>query len=162
MANELPMSATVTRTQLGLPPLQLNDGVIYRCSTSAFLGGQVQWTRNQVSSIYIDGSVTVARQRQIVNENIAFEVSGVDGNNLNGPPNQSAFQKNMAVLIAAFSQDSFTLDLILGDVSEATHYTYLCEAADVQVTWTTPRFVAKQGLVTFTVPRQPVPVAGGV
>lgn len=159
---DLTMSVTVSRTALALPLLQVNDGAIYRCSAAPFMGEQVAWNRNQITSIYIDGSVTVGRQRQVVNEQLAFEVSGRDPANLAVGPTQRQFQTNMAVLITAFSQDNFTLDLIIGAGADATHYTYRAEAADVQVAWVSARFIARQGLVTFTVPRQPVPVAGGV
>jgi hypothetical protein len=159
---DLVMSATISRTLLNLSPLQINDGVVYRVSSESFLSGQMQWTRNQISSIYIDGAVTVARSRQIMNENFAVEVAGFNPANIGAGVSQVYFQANMAALIAAMSQDSFTLDLLVGVNPDTVHYTYTGEAADVQVAWTTPRFAAMRGLVTFTMPRQPVPMAGGV
>jgi hypothetical protein len=159
---DLTMSATISRDLLGLSALQINDGTVYRISSESFLSGQMQWTRNQISSIYIDGAVTVARSRQIMNENFAVEVAGYNPANLKLALTQNYFQANMAALIAAMSQDTLTLDLLVGPSGDQVHYTYTGEAADVQVAWTTPRFAAMRGLVTFTMPRQPVPVAGGV
>jgi len=159
---DLALSVLVNRDLLNLAALQCNDGNVYRASASPFMGEQLQWTRNQITSVYIDGAVTVNRQRQIVNEQMAFEVSGRNPANLTAAPTQALFQTNMATLIAAFSQDNFQVDIIVGTGGDATHYTYQAEAADVQVTWTLPRFLARQGLITFTVPRQPVPIAGGV
>ena len=145
----LGMTVSVTRTQLGLPVLQINDHNAYYISQS-FLGGQMSWTRNQVTSPYLDGAVTVNRTRGMVTEQVVVEVLG--------GPSQALLQANVATLLAAFSQDSYLLTVIIA----TTSYEYLCEAADYQIAWTGPRFFAKQAQVTFSMPRQPIPVVGGV
>lgn len=158
---DLALRATISRGQLGVPTLVLSDGLVYRCAAAPFLGEQLVWQRNQVSSAYIDGAVTVNRSRQMVNEQFAFEVSGYSAAVPSAPPSHQQFQANIATLVAAFSQDSFVLDVILGTGTDLTHYTYAGEAADVtNAMWSTPRLVAKQALLTFAVPVQPVPLAG--
>ena len=146
----LGMGVSVTRTQLGLPVLNINDHNAYYVADT-FLGGQMAWNRNQVTSPYVDGSVTVNRTRSMVTEQIVVEVLG--------GPSQALLQANVATLIAAFSQDSYLLSITL---PQATTYQYLCEAADYQVSWTSPRFFAKQLQVTFSMPRQPIALVGGV
>ena len=144
----LGMSVTVTRTQLGLSPLAINDHISYYVADT-FMGGQVSWTRNQVTSPFVDGAVTVNRTRSMVTEQVVIEVLG---------GTQALIQANAATLISAFLQDSFLLTITVA----TTTYQYLCEASDFQVTWTGPRFFAKQAQVTFSMPRQPIPVIGGV
>ena len=160
---DLALSVTITRTALALSTLQLNDGLVYRAAAEDFMGGDGTWERQQVGSAYMDGQVTVNRQRQVVNEHLTFEVSGATPGSPATPTSQVQFQANLATLIAAMSQDSFTLDIAVGSGGDIAHYTYLGEAADLtNASWTGPRMLAKQGKLTFNMPRQPVPVAGGV
>jgi hypothetical protein len=153
--DDLNLTVLVQRDSLGLTPLSINDGKVYRASTQ-FLGGAVSWNRTQVTSPYIDGSVTVNRQRQMVQEQVAIEVSG----RTVASPTLSNVQlkANFDTLCQAFLQDSFTLTVEI----DTAVYEYQCEAADYQITWTGPRFIAKQGLITFTVPRQPNAAVGVV
>jgi len=162
LLTDLDLSVTVSRHNLGLDLLQINDQVVYRCAATPFLGESMSWTRNQLTSAYIDGAVTVNRARQMVNEQVAVEVSGRNAAMPKRAPTQLQAQLNMAVLIEAFTQDSFVLELLLGDGTGAARYSYQCEAADVQVAWASPRAIAMQNQVVFTVPRQPVPISGGV
>jgi hypothetical protein len=145
---DISMSVLLSRTPLGLPALQINDHLNYKIAPQ-FLGGNVQWNRQKVSSPFLDGEVTTQRSRQSVAEQIAVEVFAGSAAEL---------QTNTAALIAAFSQDSFTLTVTLA----GTVYAYACEAADVQVAWTGPRMMAHQGQVVFSVPRQPVALVGAV
>jgi hypothetical protein len=146
---DLSLSVAVTRAQLGLGNLNINDHISYYCAAQ-FLGGSMTWNRQQISSPYMDGSVTVNRTRGVVMEPVAVEVLG---------STDTALQTNMATLLAALSQDTF--DLLVGIGS--AQYQYLCEAADVQnAGWSGPRMIAKQAQIVFQVPRQPVPILGGV
>ena len=144
---ELGMGAAVSRTALGLADLDINDHLAYYL-TPAFLGGTVSWTRQQVTSPFIDGAVTTYRTRGVVSEQVGVEVLGADVAELN---------TNLAALLAAFTQDAFHLAVAIGDED----FEYACEAADYQVGWSGPRWLATQLQVVFTVPRQPVPIAGG-
>lgn len=143
---DLSLTVLVTRGALGLGDLDINDHVNYYV-TPTFLGGQVSWDRVEVTSPFIDGSVTVNRRRSKVQENIGIEVLG---------DSQADLATNLAALIAAFTQDGFALNIGVG----AQAYQYACEAADYQLTWSGPRSIARQALVAFTVPRQPNPIAG--
>lgn len=145
---DITLAASVTRTQLGLGDLNINDHVSFYLATQ-LLGAQVQWNRQQVTSPFTDGAVTTQRFRQQVTEQVGVEVLAATA---------AEMQTNLAELLAAFCQDSYTLTLVV----DGTTYAYRCEAADYQVAWTGPRFAARQGQVLFNVPRQPEPVSGGV
>jgi hypothetical protein len=113
-----------------------------------FLGAAVQWERQQVTSVWMDGSTTVSRHRQMVTEQIAVEITGRDLLDVQRLTNQ---------LIAAFLQDSFVLTVTV----EGSVRRYQCETADYQnLGWTTPRLSAAQGQVMLQVPRQPVALRG--
>lgn len=146
---DVDLSVTISRELLGLDPLQISDVDSYYVAAQ-FLGGQVTWNRQKVSSPWLDGEVTTARNRQNVTEQIGVEIRA-DTN--------AELQAATAELIAAFCQDSFVLTVI----ADGGTYAYAGEAADYQVaSWTTPRLVALAGQVVFSMPRQPVPLIGAV
>ena len=147
---DIGLSVTVSRAPLGLAPLEIGGGDGRFYLAAQFLGGAVQWNRQKVSSPFVDGEVTTQRSRQNVSETIGVEIRADTHLHL---------QAYTRELLTAFTQDSFTLTINV----EGAVYAYACEAADYQlVTWSTPRMVAKQGQVMFTVPRMPVPLAGAV
>lgn len=144
--SDIALSVVLSRDALGLPPLQINDHLNYYIAPS-FLGASQSWQRNTVGSPFIDGTTTTFRTRQMVQEPIQVEV----------PADTTAeLYTQMATIVQAFSQDSFTMTVTVnGQVTQ-----YACEAADFTVLWQSPRIVNKQGQVTFTMPRQPVPLTG--
>lgn len=143
---DLGLSVQLSRAALGLAPLEINDHVSYYVGPQ-LLGGQVQWTRQQASSPYLDGAVTTSRARQMVTEQIAVEVLGSTAVQV---------QARAVALVAAVLQDAFTLTL----AADASTWSYTCEAADYQLVWSGPRLVARQLQVLLSLPRQPVPAAG--
>jgi hypothetical protein len=143
---ELSFAVTVSRDLLALADLDINDHLTYYVSPQ-FLGGQVQWSRQQATSPFVDGSVTVSRFRQTVTEQIAIEVLAGTG---------AGLKANVDTLIDAFMQDSFILTV----VSDGATYAYTCEAADYQLAWTGPRMIGHQAQVVLSVPRSPVALAG--
>jgi hypothetical protein len=146
--SDVELSVTVTRAALGLGPLEIATSREYYLSTQ-FLGAGVQWDRQQVSSIWLDGAVTTSRHRQMVTEQLAVEVVGDD---------LPAVQDRINELVAAFIQDSYVMTVKAGGTTRS----YRCEAADYQdLSWTTPRLAAAQGQVLLSVPRQPVALTGG-
>lgn len=145
---DVALSVQLSRAALGLPPLEIAASPTYYCSTQ-FLGAAVQWSRTQVGSPWVDGQVTTTRTRQMVSEQVAVEVKA---------PDMAALVVAVDELVSAFQQDSFTLTIL----AENGSWEYQCEAADYQVVlWSTPRLVAKQAQVVFTVPRQPYSLLAG-
>jgi hypothetical protein len=146
---DVALFVTVTRSLLGLSPLEIASSPDYYIGTQ-FLGAQVQWERQQVSSSWLDGAVTVNRHRQMVTEQIAVEILDDDLNSV---------RSKMITLIQAFVQDNFRMTVVAGNSTRI----YQCEAADYQdASWTTPRMAGAQGQILFSVPRQPVLIGGGV
>lgn len=152
---DIDLAVVVFRNALGLPPLNCNDGIIYRAGEQ-LMGEAVSFNRNQVGSPYVDGQITTSRQRQAVNEQLSFEVFGRTTTNANMTNVQ--LKANFDIIAAAFLQDSYELRITI----DGALYRYQGEAADLQLTWTGPRFMAKQGQIAFTMPRQPSPLVGVV
>jgi hypothetical protein len=145
---DVDLSVTISRTALGLSPLEIASGDDYYIGTQ-FLGAAVQWERQQTTSQWLDGAVTTSRHRSAVTEQIAVEVTA---------DTLVAVQAAINTLIQAFVQNSFTMTVVAGGATRV----YRCEAADYQdLSWTTPRLSGAQGQVLLQVPRQPVALSGG-
>ena len=156
MARDLSMSVTISRTLLGLTPLEINDQLLYKIAPG-LLGGQVTWQRITASSPYMDDDITVNRRRGRVSEPLLVEVFGRSKAQPNAD-NPAILKTNLGTLVQAMVQDTFDLTITL----DAQTYIYACEAADYSMAWSTPRFVARQLQVAFVVPRAPVPVSGPI
>jgi hypothetical protein len=139
-------SASVTRSDLGLLDLDINDLVNYRVS-SEIMGSMVTFDRKIVSSPYVNGDVTVHRRRGNVNEKFSVLVYGDEQNDL---------QINVSELINAFTQNSFNLSFGL----DSTIWSYKCEASDYQLEWNNAYFASGQLRVTFNLNRNPIPLVG--
>jgi hypothetical protein len=146
---DLTLSVVVSRTNLSLANLEINDGVDYKIAGNEFLGGQLAWEKSQVGSPFVEGKVTTHRVRQNVQEQISVEVYG---------SGTSDVQANAKALIEAFSQSSYTVTVSVDN--QATVYN--CEAADFRIEMTTPRYAASQLAVHFNVERKPLLVSGSI
>lgn len=142
---DLSLSVTVSRDLLGLGALELNDHDAYYCAP--FTPGGVTWERISANGVFVEGDITVHRRRANVTESLVLEVNG---------DSQAELSTNLAALLQAFVQDSFNIDINVG----GTHYQWACEAADYQVTWDGPRFIARRLQVTLGIPRKPLPAGG--
>lgn len=138
---------TVSRLELGMPILDINDHVNYQVGDQ-ILGGNQTWNRQTVKSPYVDGEIMVNRTRGQVQEQFAVQVFG---------DTQVAMQQNIATLIDAFSQFTYQLSI---EMENAT-YTYQCDTSDYTVDWTNTRMMAKKALVKLQFPRSPKLVSGG-
>jgi hypothetical protein len=146
--SDVDLSVTISRTALGLGPLEIATSREYYLGTQ-FLGAAVQWDRQQVTSQWLDGAVTTSRHRQMVTEQLAVEVVGGDLREV---------QDRINELVRAFLQDSYVMTVKAGGSTRS----YRCETADYQdLSWTTPRLAGAQGQVVLSVPRQPVALSGG-
>lgn len=142
------ISLVISRDQLGLDDLELNDHVMSYISSQNFLGAAVQYQRNQIQSPFIDGQITTFRSLQSVQDNLTLEVLG---------GSHKTMINNLNTIVAAFLQDTYNLRIKFG----VTSIQYACEAADYTVDYTSERWIQPQALVTFSFPRQPTPVSGG-
>ncbi len=143
---DLTVAASVTRDDLGLGTLNINDHSNY-ILTSTILGGTVAWQKNQVSSPYVDGDITITRRRPTVMEPFEVHVYGTSGGSL---------MTNASTLITAFSQDSFSLSIAINSATRQ----YECEAADYTIEYAHTKFSVNMCTVRFQLPRSPVPTVG--
>lgn len=143
----LTTTAVVTRSLLGKADLNINDHAKY-ILTDTIMGGTVTWERQQASSPWVDGDITISRRRPNVQENVKVYVLG---------NTQTELQTNLAELVEAFIQDTYTLQIAPGNQS----YAWQCESADYTVEFSHVHFYAKKLVVNFMVPRRPIMTAGG-
>jgi hypothetical protein len=146
---DLSVAAHVTRSQLGLANLSINDHSTYAIAGPAIMTGGVSWDRKQVNAPWVDGDITVARRRQNVQEALNVYVTGSSTSNMMG---------NVRTLRDAFIQDRYTLQITVGSEQQA----WDCEAADYSVLYDTAHVHALLVVVTFQIPRKPVPLVGGI
>lgn len=144
--SDLTVSAAVTRTDLGLSNLNINDHDKYILSTT-ILGGSVAWQKNQVSSPYVDGDITITRRRPTVIEPFEVYVYGTSG---------ATLMTNTQALIDAFSQDSFSLSVTINGATRQ----YACETADYSLEYSHTKFASHMCTVRFQLPRNPIPTVG--
>lgn len=142
---DITLGLTITRTLLALGDLNLNDHTNFIAAPST--PGSVEWDRVQVSAPNVDDDITVHRRLKKITEEVPIEVKG---------SSDASLQTNLAALLAALKQASFTLTTTFN----GTSYAWACEAADYQVEWSGPRVVAKQFIVRARIPRSPHPVTG--
>lgn len=146
---DLNVVARVSRTLLGLGDLDVNDHSSYVLGGPAAFQGQVSWQRTTTSAPWVDGEVTWERRRSNSIEPLTIYAKG---------SSLSDLDTKIATLTAAFFQDRFTFQMIVGGANHA----WDCECADVsQVLYDTSHVASKYVAVTFSVPRKPVPLAGG-
>lgn len=141
------LDATVTRTELGLGVLHLNDHVNYILDDE-ILGGSTSWQRQTTKSPYVDGEFTVNRVLGDVEERISLDVLS---------DNHIGLQANIVQLVKAFSQARYTLTMYVDD----SVWAYDCEAADYTVGWEKTRRMVHRSTVQLLVRRSPKLLTGG-
>ena len=143
---DIALSATVTRSALGLSVLNINDHKDYIISTT-MLGGSVTWQKQQVSSPYVDGDITITRRRPTIVEPIEIYVYGNNGTDLTN---------NVAKLIEAFTQDEFLMSIKINNSDRQ----YKCECSDYTIEYANTKYATNMTLVKFSTPRSPIATVG--
>lgn len=147
---DLAVTAYVSRAQLSLADLNVNDHAKYVVAAPQAFGGAVQWDRKQVSVPWVHGDFTTQRRMVNATEPITFYVAG---------SSQSDLDTNLGELKAAFMQDRFTFQMVV----DGANHAWDCEAGDVSgVTYDTAHVAARYVAVTFSVPHRPIPLAGNL
>lgn len=144
-------SLLVTRTVLALSDLQLWQPGTFTVLGDAFGPGAQVRRRETVTSPYVKGRTLLSAVDDVQLASLSIEVGSTSG---------SGLSTNIAVLLAAFSQSTFTMSAIWDDVAVS----WTCEAADYAVG---PAGVLQDHdlkfftqVVALTVPRSPVAVSG--
>ncbi len=139
------LSVTFSRTLLGLGDLEINDHIKYY--VAEFGDQSITWRRQQVSSPWVDGTVTSQRSKENVTRSMTIEVLG---------DNWADTLSNAKDLIDAVSQDTFVLTSDMN--SEIV--SYICEASDYSWAQSKERWHSYRGILTVSLIHKPNPTTG--
>lgn len=142
------VTATVTRTELGLAALALQDATYGIIQDSLDLG-QVAWRRELATSPFAAGALEVGAVQEQGSGSLLVKVTG---------SSHSDLQSKVSTLVSAFKQASYTLTVNF----DATAYAWSCQRADYSLTFDVPmrqRYIAR---VALTFPRSPIASSGPI
>lgn len=145
----LAITAYLTRTELALGNLQLNDGT-YKLSAQGFDPGSVTHRNEYATSPYVQGGLLVNSVRDLAQGGFVVDIYATSHADL---------QTRIADLKAAVS-DQRTYDYYV--VIEGQTYAWRCDRSDYAVGWVHERLHAL--VVPFTVQfnRDPQPIQGPI
>lgn len=151
MKNSIAVAASVTRTTLGLAPLQLDvDGVTHIVSITE---GGVTWRRTVAEGKYQRGRALLSAVRDTTTDVLVIRVYGPTGTDL---------ENRVRSLITAFSQFTYTVTLTLNGVTR----TIDCEPADIETVGDdTRRKTLRYGHMRelqISIPRDPQLIEGAI
>jgi len=146
--SDISVNAKVTRTDLGLGDLNINDTTKYRIAGPSVMDGTTAWERNQVTSPWVEGDITISRRRGNVTSQLNIYVTGSTIGDM---------LANIRTLVDAFTQNRFTVQINMGTSVNQ----WDCEAADYSVVMDTAHVYNMYAMATFSLQRKPIPVAGG-
>lgn len=160
MSGSLGVSVMVTRTLLGLPPIDLNDpntlrhGDGYRIIRGSLGPGDVTWRKTVVDSPFVEGEAVVMAVKQQLHAPIGVRCLA---------RSPAALTDVVQQVCTAFSQIRYTVQVTI----EGTPWgTWLCQPADWSVgqsgSYSEFHFMAVQQEIRFNVPRFPSPSAGAL
>ena len=148
---DIAVACFITRTELALADLNLNDGSNYK--VIGIGPGSLEWNRQYAGSPYVHGEVLVNAVKAQGNLPMSIRCKGTT---------QSAREANVAALCRALEQFVYNITLTI----EGVTYTWQCDPADYSLDekGEISKFhrLAKQTVVTAQVPRHPIPIAGSV
>lgn len=149
MADDLTVVASLTRTELSLAGLNLEDPGTYRVVTAG--PGGVSWVRRFVESPYMHGRTLIDARKDQISVPLAVRVYAASLTQL---------ETRAATLLRAFEQFTYHLSI---SIDGAAHE-YVCEVADYTVddegTWDKYALMAHEQTYKFVIPRSPIPVQG--
>jgi hypothetical protein len=144
---DLAVTAVVTRTELGLENLDINDNLNYQLGRALRIGS-VTWRRESVTSPYVHGRIPVHEVKDAAESSLVVHCFG---------ETSAAAMTNLGVLLEAFTgQWDYSIALNVDGVN----YQWRCERADYEVGFITETILAKLIPVSFTFHRHPIPLQG--
>ena len=144
---ELDVVAFVTRDELELDPLDINDGVNFILGKGVQTG-KLTWRKDTVTSPYVHGRFPVREVMDAVEMTLVVYALG---------SSHAVLTENIGVLIAPFTEQN-EYELRIDVESQAYHWR--CERADYEVAFATETLNALLVPVQFTIYRSPIAVAG--
>lgn len=145
--SDITASILVTRTELGLPDLDLNDGENYVFGRQIEVGAMA-WRKEAVTSPFVDGRVPVHEVKDSVESRVLIYCKGSD---------YATLQSNIAALITAFTEQ-YSYELSITAQGIETRWT--CERADYKTGYMTETLLARHVPVQFSFHRKPTPTVG--
>lgn len=152
MASELATDGSVTRSELSLAALDLQQAGIYEILPGSGPGG-LSWRRQTVRSVMMHGEALVGAVKDVQVAPLGVRVYGTT---------QSQLWSRVRTLLDAFEQFSYSLTLVIGGIT----FTWECQPADSVVgeggEFQKFHLMSLQTDVQLTIPRSPIPTAGSV
>lgn len=114
---DLTISATVTRTELSLGDLQLNDGTNFTLTRDGFTPGSKSFRKETVDSPLVAGRYLLHAVADVVVSELKIRCSSTT---------DAGLAANVTAVVNAFSQFQYTVTVTINGVA----WQYLCECAD--------------------------------
>lgn len=148
---EITLDASVTRTALALPDLDLEVLGTYQIIRDSTGPGGVTWRRQTATSPYVHGRTLVNAVMDVGEASLGIRVIG---------SNMAVLHSRLMTLLAAFEQYSYDLTVVISGET----WRWRCECADYVVgdsgLFQDFHFRSLQQEVRFTIPREPIPLSG--
>lgn len=145
--SELSIIASVTRAELFLADLDLNDGVKFTLGQNVNVGS-VTWRKETAQSPFVQGRVPVHEVKDASESTIVVYVLGAT---------HAALNANLKELLDAFTEQ---YSYILRINVEGSDNQWECERADYEVAFATETLSARFVPVTLSFHRKPTPAVG--
>lgn len=148
---DLVIAASVTRTELGLADLSLENPGSYRVVSAG--PGSVSWRRRVAASPYCHGEALVSAVKEEVTQALVVRVYGSTAADLN---------TKTAALLRAFDQFDYRLSLTIDGVTS----TWACQPANYSPMGRgelEPNLLrARMQAYALEIPRNPIPLIGAM
>jgi len=150
MANDLPVSYTITRSELSLSTLQLNTtpGNNYRVITDSMGTGDISHRRLTADSPWVPGETLVASVKEQVSMPLGIRVTAASN---------AALKADMTTVVNAFSQFSYTITVTL---DSQTWGVYSCQPADFSIgdsgNYQNLQMITYRQEIYLQIPRNPI------
>lgn len=152
MSDKIDLTASVTRTELGMPDLDLRSDVAnFELLRDGWGPGSITWDRKKVTSPFVHGDFMVSARKEQMEAPLGFRVVGADRNTT---------LTRCGVLMDAFSQSDYLVTFEI----EGVTFSWSCQPADMvfgDSGYLQPFHLrAFKQEVHLSVPRYPIPVVG--
>lgn len=151
MAPMLEIAGYITREELELEDLILNQPGPIKVMPEGFGPGRIEKDRKTVSSPFVDGDFLVNCRKEQATTRLAVRINGESATDAH---------YRLGELVDALDQDEFFLVMVVDDV----RYAYACQSADYEIgeqgMWERFRLVAWKIELVADIPRYPVPADG--
>jgi hypothetical protein len=143
----LPGYAVIHRDLLSLTPLMIDGSSYYKVDDEGIADTQVAWDIDETSSPFVEGSQVTNDIRGMVDQQMKIQVRATD---------QSDLQTAIGALIAAVSQRTFQVDLVIGSIT----WSWSCRRKTYALSFNRQMVFSTIAVVTIEFDRYPTPVTG--